>query len=101
MSGQLGSPRRTYETADVERRALQYRTWGKWGDDDELGSLNYVTPEKIAAAAGLIRRGDTFSLALPMDRNGPMPGISARVNPQHVMYRHGGDFLANWDEMGN
>lgn len=99
-TGQSGSPRRTYETAEVEQRAELYRTWGKWGEDDELGSLNYVTPEKIAAAAGLIRRGDTFSLALPMDRNGPMPGTSARVNPQHVMYRHGGDFLANWDEMG-
>ncbi len=25
--------------------------WGKWGPKDELGALNYITPEKIAGPA--------------------------------------------------
>ena len=29
----------------------EVKNWGKWGDDDELGTLNYITPDKVAAAA--------------------------------------------------
>lgn len=36
--------------------------WGKWGPDDEVGSLNYLGPEQVLAAAGLIRSGKTFTL---------------------------------------
>src|SRR3954470_10869697 len=31
--------------------------WGKWGDDDEVGSLNYLGPEEVLAAVGLVRQG--------------------------------------------
>lgn len=76
---------RSVSLADVERRALQYRTWGQWGPDDQLGSANYVTPARIAAAAALVRKGTVFSMALPMDVAGPQFGPSSRVNPQHQM----------------
>ncbi|MBM9458911.1 cyclase family protein [Nocardioides sp. zg-536] len=36
--------------------------WGKWGPDDEVGSLNYLGPEQVLAAAGLIRSGKVFTL---------------------------------------
>ncbi len=36
--------------------------WGKWGADDEVGGLNYLGPEQILAAAGLIRAGKVFTL---------------------------------------
>jgi kynurenine formamidase len=36
--------------------------WGKWGPDDEVGSLNYLGPEQVLAAAGLIRTGKVFTL---------------------------------------
>jgi len=93
------SPRRAYTTADVEAMAERYRTWGKWGPDDERGSTNYITPERVRAAAALVRSGEVFSLAAPFDRTGPNRGRSgsARVNPQHVMYKHGGDMLADWE----
>lgn len=48
-------------------------------------------------AATLVRRGAAFSLAIPMDRTGPQSGRTARVNPQHVMLKHGGDMLAAGD----
>jgi kynurenine formamidase len=36
--------------------------WGKWGPDDEVGSLNYLGPEQVLAAAQLIRTGKVFTL---------------------------------------
>jgi len=37
-------------------------SWGKWGPDDEVGSLNYLGPEQVLAAARLIRSGTVFTL---------------------------------------
>ncbi|MCW2616693.1 MAG: hypothetical protein JWN08_3687 [Frankiales bacterium] len=36
--------------------------WGKWGPDDEVGSLNYLGPEQVLAAAQLVTSGKTFTL---------------------------------------
>lgn len=65
--------------------------WGRFGIDDELGTLNYVTDEKRKTAAGLIRKGKTFSLAIPFDRYGPQPPRDRRLNPQHIMLASGAD----------
>ena len=35
--------------------------WGKWGPNDEIGTLNYITPEVIRAASKLIRSGKIIS----------------------------------------
>jgi kynurenine formamidase len=37
--------------------------WGRWGPDDELGTLNLITPDKRAAAARLVRDGIVVSCA--------------------------------------
>lgn len=93
------SPRRLYDAEQVRAMAQRYRTWGHWGESDERGATNYVTAEKVRAAAQLVRTGQVFSLSAPLDRTGPNRGRpgSARVNPQHVMYKHGGDLLADWE----
>lgn len=36
--------------------------WGKWGADDEVGSLNYLTAEQVLSGVSLIKRGDLFTL---------------------------------------
>jgi kynurenine formamidase len=41
--------------------------WGRWGADDERGALNYLTPERVAAAAGLVRSGRTVSVSRPLN----------------------------------
>ena len=38
-------------------------TWGRWGDDDERGALNHLTPERVAAATRLVREGITVTLS--------------------------------------
>lgn len=79
--------RRAYTRGEIEALAATYRTWGWWGGDDDKGSVNFATANRVARAAQSVRRGAVFSLALPLDRHGPMRGDGPRVNPQHVMLR--------------
>ncbi|HVN83474.1 MAG TPA: cyclase family protein [Candidatus Binatia bacterium] len=82
------------DISTVRELARKYRNWGKWGDDDELGTLNYITPDKIVAAAGLVKRGTIFSLAIPFDSRGPQTGFGGRTNPLHYMLQDGGDIAS-------
>lgn len=69
--------------------------WGRWGEDDQRGTLNYITPEVIRNAASLVRSGKAISLQLPLDGNGPQTGAFGRVNPIHQMVATGSDHLAH------
>jgi len=55
------------------------RTWGRWGDDDERGTLNELGPEQVMEAVGLVREGLTITLSLPLDStaglNNPAPAV--------------------------
>jgi kynurenine formamidase len=42
-------------------------TWGDWGDDDELGRINLITPDKVLAGVREVQAGVTFCLSLPLD----------------------------------
>jgi kynurenine formamidase len=42
-------------------------TWKRWGSDDERGALNLLTPERVDAAAGLVQKGVTTTLSLPLN----------------------------------
>ena len=82
--------------ADIEAAAERLKNWGKWGADDEIGTLNYTTPDDIVRAAGLVRMGQVFSLALNYDDKGPQGGKTkfppvGRFNPVHTMLRTGTD----------
>lgn len=61
------------------------RTWGKWGTDDEKGTINLITPAHRVRAAALVKTGKTISLALPIrDGEGPVrPYPAGRFNPMH------------------
>jgi kynurenine formamidase len=75
----------------LRKLALSVRNWGRWGPDDELGTLNYITPDAVAAAARLVTAGKVFALGIPLDRQGPQSGTRQRFNPIHAMFRDGGD----------
>lgn len=78
------------ETFREELKRL--RNWGKWGPEDERGALNYITEEKRASAAKLVRRGSTFSLSIPVNHGtGPQSGQGGRINPLHFMTATGCD----------
>jgi kynurenine formamidase len=55
------------------------KNWGRWGPDDERGTMNYVTPAKIASAAALVRSGRSVSMAIPINKtagpDNPNPAV--------------------------
>ena len=65
--------------------ARRVSNWGRWGADDERGTVNFITPEVVRRAAGCVRRGDVFSLGLPLGAAGPQMGTGGRFNPIHLM----------------
>ena len=77
--------------AELKDAARSVSNWGRWGDKDELGTLNYITPAAVARAAGLVRRGRTYSLSAPLDAYGPQGAHGFRRNPIHLMMLDGGD----------
>jgi kynurenine formamidase len=81
--------------AAIYHAAEQLKNWGRWGGDDQVGTLNHVRPEDIVAAAGLIKRGAVFAMGIPLDDTGPQTGLfGGRWNPIHTMLATGADAMA-------
>jgi kynurenine formamidase len=90
------SDRKTWPHHELGR---ELSNWGRWGDDDEIGTLNFVTPEKVVAATRLARTGRIFDLGMPYDKNGPFLPGGFRINPVHVMTFMPSDTAATADNM--
>ncbi|MGI5436021.1 cyclase family protein [Streptomyces shenzhenensis] len=66
--------------------AKRVNNWGRWGADDEIGTLNLITDEAVREAAAGVRSGRRVALALPLREDGVQTGmIPGRVNPLHAM----------------
>ena len=65
--------------------ARKVSNWGRWGTEDELGTLNFITPEVVQRASRTVKRGVVFSLGLKFEAAGPQIGTGGRVNPIHLM----------------
>jgi kynurenine formamidase len=81
---------------DMAAAAEKYKNWGKWGPNDEIGTLNFTTAEDIIAATKLVKKGKVISLALNFDNFGPQGAktkypVMGRINPVHTMLRTGTD----------
>ena len=61
-----GSDRPAISAAQAEEWMTTLSNWGKWGPDDQLGALNYITPQKRVQAAALVRTGTVVSLERPV-----------------------------------
>jgi kynurenine formamidase len=77
--------------ARIDALAGKVSNWGRWGSEDELGTLNLITPETRLEAAACVRSGTVMSLALELRPDLPQPPGSGRLNPQHVMTETGSD----------
>ena len=53
--------------AEFEAMFEAVKNWGRWGPDDQLGTLNYITPARISAAAALVTAGRSVSLSIPIN----------------------------------
>lgn len=75
--------------------------WGRWGPEDEAGTLNFIQPEDIVNASKLVKKGKTISLGLNFDKDGPQKGAwGNRFNPIHVMLATGTDAVAGNQDAG-
>ncbi|HZR84463.1 MAG TPA: cyclase family protein [Candidatus Binatia bacterium] len=82
--------------AEIQAFQRDLSNWGRWGERDQLGALNLITPAKRVAAAALVRSGRTVSCARPLPTE-PMP-----ENPSPVVHLmtatategFGGDYFA-------
>ena len=71
---------------------MRRESWHRWGDADEAGAANLITPKVRLAATRLVREGRCLSLAQPLSRQTPLPRQRAGI--QHFMDRDGGDYAA-------
>jgi len=69
--------------AEFEKLFERVCNWGRWGPDDERGTLNYVTAEHIRKAAGLVRSGRSVSMEVPINTvagpDNPRPAVHYMV----------------------
>jgi kynurenine formamidase len=78
---------------DFREIGKRLSNWGRWDVDgvkDERGTTNLLTPDRIAAAARLVRDGKIFDLGIPFGKGGPQPG-GGRINPVLMLSETGED----------
>jgi len=79
---------------EFERIFESVKNWGRWGPDDQLGTLNLLTPERVRAAAGLVRSGRRVSLEIPINTvagpDNPNPAIHHVVQGHDIDIGSGG-----------
>ena len=87
-SAQRTQDAKTIATEEDFRRAMKdLSNWGRWGQDDELGAANLITPAKRKQAAALFKEGLVISMAHDIfqedvpDGNGHLQRTLARVRP--------------------
>ncbi|HEV8617041.1 MAG TPA: cyclase family protein [Methylomirabilota bacterium] len=52
--------------ADVRKMMETLSNWGRWGADDQLGTINFITPKERLRAASLVRDGVSVSCSRPI-----------------------------------
>jgi kynurenine formamidase len=71
---------------DIAELGQRVRNWGRWGDDDQLGTLNLIDDAAVRRGLAAAVTGRRLSLAIPLSADGPQMGfIPGRENPTHTM----------------
>ena len=73
-----------FEDLPVRAGAPDGSSWGVFGDDDEVGTLNFIGPEQVRHAAQLVRDGTVF--ALNWDIGLPAPAFFKRETVKHTVF---------------
>ncbi|MFF7730530.1 cyclase family protein [Streptomyces sp. NPDC008001] len=71
---------------EFDEIAKRVNNWGRWGEGDEIGTLNLITDAVVHEAAATVLTGRRVALAVSLRRRGVQTGlIPGRVNPVHTM----------------
>ena len=71
----------TISRQEFEQWFSEISNWGRWGKEDELGTLNLITPDVKLKAADLVKAGVTISLALDLDK------VKSEFNPHPLEHK--------------
>jgi kynurenine formamidase len=93
MAG-MTTPPPPVSLAEFQRIFDSVSNWGRWGPDDDHGTLNYITPERVAAAAASVRSGRTVSMAIPINKqagpDNPQPAYHFMTRMHDVLVSESG-----------
>ena len=82
-----------FEGDDVVADYIEkYSNWGRWGGNDELGTLNHVGPEPSRRRSTIGPPGQGHPTTMPYNLRGPQTG-DIRANPLNVMTATGTDYM--------
>ena len=70
----------TVSLEEFDRIFESVKNWGKWGPDDQVGTVNYLTPDKVRTAASLVRTGRRVSLGIPINK------VAGPDNPHQAIH---------------
>src|SRR5260370_6515438 len=66
---------RNLSKADIDLWLKELSNWGRWGKDDQAGTINLITPAKRKQAAALVKEG--VSVSMSVDADVAPPGVTA------------------------
>ncbi|WP_295683886.1 cyclase family protein [uncultured Nevskia sp.] len=69
------------------------RNWGRWGAEDEVGSLNFLTSAEVLRGVAAVRQGKTYTLQIPMGKPGGDPVWPGRNQSQRINVMDHGHWL--------
>jgi kynurenine formamidase len=73
---------------DFHEIAERVNNWGRWGADDERGTVNLIDEAAVQRGAASVLSGERVNLSLPLSSDGPQAGlVKGRDNPTHRMIR--------------
>jgi kynurenine formamidase len=74
----------SYDELLERRDAPAGSSWGLWGEGDQLGTLNFLTPERVVRASTLVRTGKRFNLDYPVNAFEPYPSGTRHAAEHHT-----------------
>lgn len=77
--------RPTFDQLPLQKEDPPFSAWGLYGSDDQLGTLNLLTPDVVAQAAAEIKAGVRVGLALPL--NVPFPATHNRFFKHEIIHK--------------
>jgi len=80
-------------TTIAELLAGAPRNWGRWGEDDEIGSLNFQTPEEVLRGVRAVRSGKVFTLGVPIADPAGDPIYPGRAQPMRFNTQDKSDYV--------
>ena len=86
QSRQGASAKPTVTKEQYYRWVKEQNNWGRWGKEDEIGTINLITPAHVARASQLVRDGGSHRVPLLRVSTGSCPDHRSRPRDSHPLF---------------